>query len=143
MPHTPFASAVYRSPDTATKWGPLDCPVAVHQDFKGRGYADLWDYLKTEAPDQVVKFGRAMTALGSTSASGTIADYPWSQLPQGSKIVDVGGGEGALLIEIMRAFPGKFNGVVQDRAEVVPLARKNFESHLPEELDHVQFQVSI
>ena len=83
-----------------------------------------------------------MTALGSTSASGTIADYPWIKLPEGSKIVDVGGGEGALLIEILRAFPNRFTGVVQDRAEVVPLARKNFEKNLPEALDRVQFQVS-
>jgi hypothetical protein len=132
---------VYRAKETWDKWTPRDCPAAVANDFAGKGYADLWDYLATEHPDRVKQFGRAMTALGSVSARGTIADYPWDQLPKDSRIIDVGGGEGALLIEIMRSFPDRFTGVLQDRPEVVPLAKANFEKNLPQSLGRVEFQV--
>lgn len=82
-----------------------------------------------------------MKGLGSVSVKGTLIDYPWLQHPKGTRIVDVGDGQGTLLIEIMKAFPGHFHGVIQERPEVVLIAQKNFEQNLPEAA--VQFEVSL
>lgn len=69
------------------------------------------------------------------------SDYPWDSLPKGSTVVDVGGGEGALLLPILKAFP-HLSGCVQDRPETIGLAKKNFETNLPEAIkdNRVEFQ---
>jgi hypothetical protein len=45
-------------------------------------------------------------------------DYAWNELPQGATVVDVGGGVGGFIMQLLRVYP-HLNCVVQDRAEVV------------------------
>lgn len=101
-------------------------------------YESFWPFLAEREPEIVELFSRGMTGAALASVPGTLADYPWDKLPQDSTVVDVGGGRGSLLLEILRAHP-HLKGVVQDREEVVPLARSYFSSTLPEA--NVEFDV--
>ena len=48
----------------------------------------------------------------------TSTDFPWHELPHGAIVVDVGGGVGGFIMQLLRVYP-HLNCVVQDRAEVV------------------------
>lgn len=70
----------------------------------------------------------------------SLTDFPWGEISE--RIVDVGGGEGGLLLPLLKAFPN-LSGVIQDRPETVPLAKKNFEANLPEAIkdNRIEFEV--
>lgn len=45
-------------------------------------------------------------------------DYAWNELPHGAVVVDVGGGVGGFIMQLLRVYP-HLDCVVEDRAEVV------------------------
>lgn len=50
--------------------------------------------------------------------------YPWSaKFPNGAKICDVGGGNGHVLLELMKSNPA-LRGIVQDMPPVMEEAKK-------------------
>jgi len=84
------------------------------------------------------RFGQAMTATGSTrSEYNLLAVYePLLSAPEGTTLVDIGGGIGHVAIAAAQKFP-TLKCVVQDIGTVVAEGRDG----LPEELkDRVEFQ---
>lgn len=55
-------------------------------------------------------------------SSGT-KDFPWREVGPGTTLVDVGSGQGSLLLPILKEYP-LLEGVAQDRAEVLELTKK-------------------
>ncbi len=72
-------------------------------------------------PEQAAVFDEAMAAFAPMTSAALAASYDFSRF---GKIVDVGGGNGALMIGILNANP-KLQGIVFDRADAAASARKN------------------
>jgi hypothetical protein len=92
--------------------GPLDRAVqtgtATFADTFG---TDFWSWL-AEHPDERARFDRAM-AGGKESAAERLAGLEWRE---GELVVDVGGGNGTLLVELFRRRP-ELRGIVFDLPE--------------------------
>lgn len=83
----------------------------------------LFDYME-QHPDAATDFNNSMTALSRFEAAGVSAAYDFSGV---GTVVDVGGGHGRLLTEILAAYPA-LNGILYDRPNVVDMARPHLES---------------
>ena len=75
---------------------------------------NVWEYRETR-PREAEVFNAAMTALSAAVVEAVVRSYDFSGI---GVLVDVGGGEGALLAEILAASPG-VRGVLFDQAHVV------------------------
>ncbi len=75
---------------------------------------DVWAYRSTR-PDESAIFDRAMTSLSRRSNAALLAAYDFGRF---RTIVDVGGGNGALLADVLAAHPD-LQGVLFDQPHVV------------------------
>lgn len=85
----------------------------------------VWQY-RSEHPEESVIFDRAMTALSSLVADAVLAAYDFGQF---EVVMDVGGGQGALLAKILSRHPGQ-RGILFDQPQVVAGAAPTLESAL-------------
>jgi hypothetical protein len=80
---------------------------------------DLWEYLRLN-PEAAAIFDDAMTDFASVAAPAIATAYDFSQW---DSIMDVGGGNGALLAAILKAYPD-LKGVLADQLHVLERARE-------------------
>ncbi len=83
---------------------------------------DVWTY-RSKHPDESAVFDRAMTSLSRRSTAALLAAYDFGRF---RTIVDVGGGNGALLAAVLSAYP-PVQGVLYDQPHVVTGAASLFE----------------
>jgi len=83
----------------------------------------IYDHMK-EHPAAAHVFDEGMTAYSKISADALAAAYP---LPQGARIVDVGGGHGHQLEAFLRASPGA-RGLLFDLPHVIEAARPRLQA---------------
>jgi O-methyltransferase domain/Dimerisation domain len=76
-------------------------------------------------PEQVARFTGAMAGLTEGIKSGAVAGY---RVPGGPTIADIGGADGALLLDVLAADPQR-RGIVFDLPHVVPAARARLAGH--------------
>ncbi|KAF9475206.1 hypothetical protein BDN70DRAFT_924124 [Pholiota conissans] len=95
------------------------------------------------------RFGKAMSGTNGWEMPGAVLNgFEWASLPQGSIVVDVGGGIGSTTMILATAFTSK-NGdeahlkfIIQDRAVVCEMGEKAWKDKRPEILGTtVKFQV--
>lgn len=94
-----------------------------------------WEYYKSH-PEAAARFDGAMRAMTSGISPAVAGAYDFSRF---RVVVDVGGGDGTLLAEILRAHPG-VRGILFDRPDVVARAQQpalekiggNFMEKVPE-----------
>lgn len=84
----------------------------------------LYDHLGQD-PDAAEAFHRAMGGSMAHTRSAVVEAYDFSQM---NRVVDVGGGDGSLLVAVLEANP-HVRGVVLDRPAVAELARRNLDAH--------------
>ncbi|KAG6919024.1 hypothetical protein DXG01_009734 [Tephrocybe rancida] len=93
----------------------------------------------TKDPEEAVKFGLSMGAVGPTSDPGVAADFPWAEIAKGKDaIVDVGGGQGTLCCSLAARYPEIKQFIVQD----LPTTREAAESFIASKglSDKVKFE---
>jgi hypothetical protein len=96
-------------------WGELgDAVMTGRPAFDHVHSASLFEYLAAHSDDAVI-FNGAMTSLSSAGLFGILAAYDFARF---ERIVDVGGGHGALLHAILSANP-RLHGVLADMPSVV------------------------
>ncbi|KAF7194071.1 Grayanic acid biosynthesis cluster O-methyltransferase [Pseudocercospora fuligena] len=105
-------------------------PVTVEETIKSawglenNATMPLFQELEANHPERAEKFAHLMTFYaGMAKAEPTVKNYDWKSLPDGAKIVDVGGGKGSLSISLAEEF-SKHNFVVQDLPETVAEGEK-------------------
>src|SRR5450755_2481591 len=96
-------------------WGELCAAVTTGRPAFGRVFEEsFFDYLAHHAEDASA-FNAAMTAVSSMDLSAALAAYDFSRF---GRLVDVGGGHGALLHGILLANP-HLQGVLYDLPAVI------------------------
>ncbi|KAK7013997.1 S-adenosyl-L-methionine-dependent methyltransferase [Favolaschia claudopus] len=119
--------------DTSTRnsGDPARAPLALSL---GRNET-LWEYYaRPEERARRERFAIAMTGVKALQGGeeGLVA-YPWSSLPAGTLIIDVGGGVGTSSLTLATKFPDrKFKFVVQDFEGVVQQGKELWKEKLPE-----------
>jgi precorrin-6B methylase 2 len=99
-------------------WGNLMHGVQSGESAFQHTYGvDLWEYCARE-PAHARLFAAAMAGFTSTYIRGVLSSYSFAGF---RTIVDVGGGDGCLLVEILQLNPAS-RGVVFERPEVVAQA---------------------
>jgi hypothetical protein len=96
-------------------WSDLATSVRTGQSAFERVHgASVWDYMAAHS-DVAGVFNDAMTSASNQMIAPVVGAYDFSGF---RKLVDVGGGHGALLAEVLKATPG-LQGVLYDQPEVV------------------------
>jgi 2-polyprenyl-3-methyl-5-hydroxy-6-metoxy-1,4-benzoquinol methylase len=96
-------------------WGHLRHSISTGDNaFSSLHGKDVWEH-RVEHPDRGRNFDALMTSLTSVVAGAVASTYPFRS---GAHVVDVGGGQGALLAAVLRAHP-TLTGTVFDQAHVV------------------------
>ncbi|MEU5090342.1 methyltransferase [Streptomyces sp. NPDC021356] len=89
--------------------------------FPVRYGREYWEDLTAE-PDRVASFNKLLGADVAERAPGVVTGFDWGSL---GHVVDVGGGDGSLLSELLRANPG-LRGTVVDLPETARTAKERF-----------------
>jgi len=101
-------------------WKDLEwCVRTGEPAYRKRGAADAFAEMAKD-PAQAANFDAAMADFTKMTAVAVAAAYDFTPL---GTIVDVGGGNGALLLGILKAY-AHLQGVVADRPDVVERAKK-------------------
>ena len=96
-------------------WGELLHSVRTGENaFRYVHGTDVWTYRSTR-PEESAIFDRAMTSLSRRSNAALLAAYDFGRF---RTIVDVGGGNGALIAAVLTAYPN-IQGVLFDQPHVV------------------------
>ena len=113
----PWAAFVGR-PYYRQAWSDLLYSVRTGKNaFRHTHGKGVWEY-RAEHPEESLIFDRAMGANSKNVAAALLASYDFSPF---SLIMDVGGGRGSLLAEILAATPGS-RGILFDQPHVVATA---------------------
>lgn len=112
-------AVMYGEPYIWNAWGDLFETVKTGTShFERRHGGSLFDYLAVH-PDAAAAFDAGMTSSTRVEIPTILEVYDFSRF---TKIVDVGGGHGALLRAILERFPDT-SGVLFDRPPVIAAAR--------------------
>ncbi|EJC99901.1 S-adenosyl-L-methionine-dependent methyltransferase [Fomitiporia mediterranea MF3/22] len=87
------------------------------------------------------RFAIVMTIANKTHTPASIlAGFDWATLPDGSIVVDVGGGLGHVALEIAKVYP-RLQMVIEDRPLVIEEAKQFWQENLPTHVSngHVHF----
>lgn len=114
------AARLFGGPLVWRAWGDLLESVRTGEPAIPRVFGtDSFGYLAAH-PDEAAVFDEAMGAFTDITARAVAATYDFSGM---QAILDVGGGEGALVTGILRAHPG-LRGAVFDLPRLAPGARR-------------------
>ena len=102
-------------------WGQILFSVRTGKSAWAEAHGDdVFEYFKSK-PDAFAVFNRAMTSLTALSTRAVIEGYDFTGI---GKLVDIAGGHGRLLTEIVAANPS-LHGVLFDLPQVIEGAREN------------------
>ncbi|KAI0245830.1 S-adenosyl-L-methionine-dependent methyltransferase [Lactifluus subvellereus] len=115
--------------------------TALNKAFNFEG--DMWSWYETpENRLRLARFGAAMTGLKNMSSADAILEgYGWGNLPEGSLVVDVGGGVGSQSLTLA-THHSHLRFIVQDREAVVGDAIQYWKTNMPDAVEsgRVRFQ---
>lgn len=121
----------YKFADATRKWPKAEAKNEVAFSLAMDTTGNFFDYLK-KTPDMTALFSgymRSVTASRPWSLHHAVQSFDWGSLPQGSKVVDIGGSHGQLCVEVAKEFQG-LEFIVQDLPEAVETARQSFNTDI-------------
>jgi len=125
VPGSMKAMAIAQLGDHYDAWGNLTYSIKTGKTaFDKVEGMSVWKYYETH-PEEGVNFMKAMTGLTGAVIFNVIPCYDFSSM---NTIVDVGGGNGALLMAILNAAP-QAKGIVFDEEYVVEKTDKELVKH--------------
>ncbi|KAH9993413.1 O-methyltransferase [Russula vinacea] len=97
---------------------------------------DKWSWLeRPENKLRIFRFGAAMNGLKNVMPANAILEgYDWERLPEGSLVVDVGGGVGSQSLTLAQHHP-QLRFVIQDRESVLGDATDYWKKNMPDALE--------
>ncbi|KZT01060.1 S-adenosyl-L-methionine-dependent methyltransferase [Laetiporus sulphureus 93-53] len=132
---------ILKNPETTNSFSPFDAPFSIA--WPGTKNIKMYDWLNLpENLPRLKRFGMAMNGMNSmTPPDAILRGFNWSSLPEGSVVVDCGGGVGSVSLPIVQTCP-QIHLVVQDTGPVVAEAPAFWQTKQPEALaqGRVSFQ---
>ena len=120
VPGSMKAMAIAQLGDHYNAWGNLVYSIKTgNTAFDNVEGMSVWKYYETH-PEEGINFMKAMTGLTSAAIMNVLPAYDFSSF---KTIVDIGGGNGALLMAVLDAAP-KAKGIVFDEEYVVDETEK-------------------
>jgi len=112
---------LFTGPAIQESWGELEHCVRTGEPAYRKLRPDDEDAFASFArdPEAAAIFDKAMATFAPQTSAAIAAGYDFGQF---GKLADLGGGNGALMIGILRAYP-KLRGLVFDRPDVIERAR--------------------
>ncbi|KZT57857.1 S-adenosyl-L-methionine-dependent methyltransferase [Calocera cornea HHB12733] len=104
-------------------------PTAFEMYFKMPVYSWI-----DKHPVERKRFHRGLTEMENCLDRGLLADAVLSDLGPTITLVDVGGGRGGLVMQLLKRYPG-WKAVIQDTAEVIAETRQFWQDNMPEGLN--------
>ncbi|GJJ11788.1 hypothetical protein Clacol_006026 [Clathrus columnatus] len=111
---------------------PADAPIVRAQNAR----KPFFEWLEESGNESRSKrFGAAMAGVSKLDdGTAILRGYPWAELPENAKVVDVGSGIGDMPMILSKNFP-TFKFVLQDFAGVMGGAREHWEVNNPSALN--------
>ena len=126
-PNNTRTTAIFLNDYFADMWMHLDDALAgertAFEALKGRPF---FEWL-AENPDEARRFNRMMLEVHGPETPAIVAAYDFSPF---GHVVDVGGGNGALLSAVLAAYPGR-RATLFDMAEAIAAAKRGEGGPLP------------
>lgn len=119
----------YKFADATRTWPKAESKNEVAFSLAMDTTDNFFDYLK-KTPDMTALFSgymRSVTASRPWSLDHAVQSFDWGSLPQGAKVVDIGGSHGQLCVEVAKEFES-LEFIVQDLPEAVETARQSFDT---------------
>ncbi|KAF7430171.1 hypothetical protein PC9H_005871 [Pleurotus ostreatus] len=117
---------VFKDPKTRKSYRLEDSPFQRAHGVSAFGY-----YGVPDRPEIFESFARAMVGWAQVTGKAMLPKiYPWGSLPADSTIVDVGGGNGHAMLDLLKAFPS-FKAIVQDTRAIAIQGREFWEKEYP------------
>ncbi|KAF9002052.1 S-adenosyl-L-methionine-dependent methyltransferase [Cyathus striatus] len=86
------------------------------------------------------RFAQAMVGWGEVTGKSMLPKvYDWGKVPDGSTICDVGGGNGHIILDVVKAFPS-FKVVLQDLPEVIQQGKEYWAKQYPKAIESCRIQ---
>jgi hypothetical protein len=122
VPDSQWAAAVMMGDEQFRTWCDLLYSIQTgHKAFDKIYGKPVFDYL-AEHPENARVFDAAMTAIHGNETQAMLDAHDFSGI---RTLVDVGGGNGSLLIRVLQQYPS-LKGVLYDRPHVAQRAQANF-----------------
>ncbi|KAK3994347.1 O-methyltransferase-domain-containing protein [Cladorrhinum sp. PSN332] len=105
--------------DAMKKWPCSEEPTETGVNLAYGHDMAFFDFLPAD-PARAKRYNLAMKAHGNSAGydgKDVVDGYPWGELPENAKVVDVGGNQGYISFAIAEKFP-KLRFVVQDQASM-------------------------
>ncbi|KAK7701557.1 hypothetical protein SLS64_010304 [Diaporthe eres] len=119
----------YKFADATRAWPKAESKNEVAFSLAMDTTDNFFDYLK-KTPDMTALFSgymRSVTASRPWSLDHAVQSFDWGSLPQGAKVVDIGGSHGQLCVEVAKEFQS-LEFIIQDLPEAVETARQSFDT---------------
>ncbi|KAL5940519.1 hypothetical protein ACKVV1_008184 [Pyricularia oryzae] len=114
----------YKFTDATRRWGNTDCKDQTAFNLALDTPLPFFDHMRKD-PQLATLFHDYMRSLGHSrlwSMNHAVQGFDWASLPNGAKVVDVGGSHGDLAVRVLKSFP-HLEFIVQDLPETVTAAR--------------------
>lgn len=121
----------YKFADATRTWPKAEAKNEVAFSLAMDTTDNFFDYLK-KTPDMTALFSgymRSVTASRPWSLDHAVQSFDWGSLPQGAKVVDIGGSHGQLCVEVAKEFQN-LEFIVQDLPEAVETAHQSFDTDI-------------
>ncbi|GKT47440.1 O-methyltransferase aurJ [Colletotrichum spaethianum] len=119
----------YKFADATRRWGETDAKNQTAFNVAQNTTDPFFDHIRKNAELTSVFSGymRNVTASRPWSLSHAVECFDWASLPEGAKVVDVGGSHGQLAVQLAAKFP-HIKYLVQDLPETIATAQKTFDA---------------
>jgi hypothetical protein len=123
VPGSLKARVIMNGEEQYRAWGEIIYSIQTGKSAFERLYGmNLLDYY-AKNPEAGKNFNQAMTSSSTLQNPGIVLDYDFSDV---QTLVDVGGGQGKLLTDILKAYP-KMKGILFDQPEAIKGAKSLIE----------------
>ncbi|GBE84991.1 4-O-methyltransferase 1 [Sparassis crispa] len=131
MHNSVFIADTLKDPATTNSFSPYDAPFS--RAWEGGKHLKMYEWLSLpENRPRLKRFGMAMNGINSmTPPDAILHGFNWSSLPEGSIVIDCGGGVGSVSLPIVQTCP-QVHLIVQDTERVVAEAPAFWQVNHPE-----------
>ncbi|KAI6280403.1 hypothetical protein MCOR14_007684 [Pyricularia oryzae] len=117
----------YKFTDATRRWGDTECKSQSAFNLALDTPLPFFDHMRKDQQLTALfsNYMRSVTCSRLWSLDHAVEGFDWASLPNGAKIVDIGGSHGELAVRVLKSFP-HLEFIVQDLPETIAAAKSVF-----------------